>query len=189
MQTEVTLKLTPAEAADDTVIQQYIAKSIGKDTSDISGFYRLKQSIDARSRQQVWINLGVKAFVNEPFHQRPVMPVIFKDVSNAKVKVVVVGAGPAGLFAALKLIEQGIQPVVLERGKDVRARRRDLAMLNKEGIVDPAKVTRSALQNAVSVAVMILTTECLVAEAPKKEDKSPAGIAVCCQRSTIDQHL
>lgn len=137
MQTDINLKLTPAQAADDTIIQQYIANSLSKPQSDITGFYRTKQSIDARSRQQVWINLSVKAFVNEPFHERPVVPVVFKDVSHAKTTVVIVGAGPAGLFAALKLIEQGIRPVVLERGKDVRARRRDLAVLNKEGIVDP----------------------------------------------------
>ncbi len=61
----------------------------------------------------------------------------FKDVSKADKKVIIIGAGPAGLFAALQLIEQGIQPIILERGKDVRARRRDLAALNKEGIVNP----------------------------------------------------
>ena len=137
MQTDITLKLTPAEAADDTIIQQYIANSIGKPASEITGFYRLRQSIDARSRQQVWINLGLKAYINEPFNERPIIPIVFKEVSNSKTKVIIVGAGPAGLFAALKLIEQGIQPIVLERGKDVRARRRDLAVLNKEGIVDP----------------------------------------------------
>ncbi len=137
MQTDLSLQLTPAEAASDSIIQEYIAHALGKAITDINGFYRVRQSIDARSRQQVWINLGVRAFVNEPFRERPVTTVVFRDVSKAKAKVVVVGAGPAGLFAALQLIEQGIRPIVLERGKDVRARRRDLATLNKDGVVDP----------------------------------------------------
>ena len=64
-------------------------------------------------------------------------PFFFHDVSKAERKVLIVGAGPAGLFAALKLIEAGIQPIILERGKDIRARRRDLAILNKSGIVNP----------------------------------------------------
>ena len=136
MQKDITLKLTPGEAADDQFIKQYIAGSFGKKETDVSGFYRLKQSIDARSRQ-VWINLSVKAFIDEPFHQRAASPIIFQDVSKAAKRVIIIGAGPAGLFAALKLIEAGIQPIVLERGKDVRARRRDLAQLNKEGIVNP----------------------------------------------------
>ena len=61
----------------------------------------------------------------------------FKDVSKAEKKVIIIGAGPAGLFAALHLLEQGIKPIILERGKDVRSRRRDLAVLNKEGIINP----------------------------------------------------
>ncbi len=134
---EISLKLTPSEASNDAVIKRQLAQSIGKAESDITGFYRLKQSIDARSRQQVWINLTLQTFINEPYHQRVVVPVTFKDVSKAKNKVIIVGAGPAGLFAALRLLEMGIKPIVLERGKDVRARRRDLAALNKEGTVNP----------------------------------------------------
>jgi len=136
MQKDIQLKLTPSEAVDDTVINQYIAQSLGTKETGVTGFYKLKQSMDARGRQ-VWINLTVKAFIDEPFHQRSITPVPFKDVIEAKTKVIIIGAGPAGLFAALKLIEAGIQPIVLERGKDVRARRRDLAILNKEGIINP----------------------------------------------------
>ncbi|MFL9481157.1 NAD(P)/FAD-dependent oxidoreductase [Chitinophagaceae bacterium LWZ2-11] len=137
MQKDISLKLTPTEAANDTIITSLLAKSLGKKNTDITGFYKLKQSIDARSRKQIWINLTLKAFVNEPFHPREIFPVYFKDVRNAGKRVIVIGAGPAGLFAALKLLEQGIKPIVLERGKDVRARRRDLAALNKDGEVNP----------------------------------------------------
>lgn len=137
MQKDIQLKLKPAEAVSDSTISQHIAASIGSKEQEITGFRKLKQSIDARSRSQVWINLTVKAFVNEPFEKRHFLPIHFPDVSKAQTKVIIIGAGPAGLFAALQLIEAGIQPIVLERGKDVKARRRDLAALNKEGVVNP----------------------------------------------------
>lgn len=133
----ISLRLSPAEAADDDSIINHIAQSLAVNKELITGFHRLKQSIDARSRQQVWINLTVKIFVNEPFLKRECVELILRNVSNSKNSVLIIGAGPAGLFAALKLIEQGIKPLILERGKDVRARRRDLAALNKEGIVNP----------------------------------------------------
>ncbi|MCW3109240.1 MAG: FAD-binding protein [Segetibacter sp.] len=136
MQQQIALKLLPSEAADDNTIKSYIATSAGKKTNEITGFYLLKKSIDARGKQ-VYINLTVQAFIDEPFIKRQATKVAFKDVSKAQRKVIVIGAGPTGLFAALKLIEEGIQPIILERGKDVRARRRDLAVLNKEGVVNP----------------------------------------------------
>lgn len=137
MQQQITLKLKPSEAADDAVVRSYIAQATGNPIQDIAGYHLLKRSIDARSRQQVWLNLTVRAFIQEPFIERSISPIQFHDVANAPHKVIIVGAGPAGLFAALKLIEHGVQPILLERGKDVRARRRDLAQLNKEGIVNP----------------------------------------------------
>jgi uncharacterized FAD-dependent dehydrogenase len=137
MQQQINIQLTPAEAASDSVIREYIAAATGKPVAHITGFYPLRQSIDARSRAQVWINLTVQAFIDEPFHQRPLQSFSFRDVHHAKNTVVIIGAGPAGLFAALKLIEAGIKPILLERGKDVRSRRRDLALMNKEGIVNP----------------------------------------------------
>ena len=137
MQHILSLKLKPSEASSETIVKQHIAEALGRTDEAITGFYKIKQSIDARSRQQVWINITVKVFVDEPFNQRAIDVINFSDVSKAVKKVIVIGAGPAGLFAALKLIELGIQPIILERGKDVRARRRDLAILNKEGIVNP----------------------------------------------------
>lgn len=136
MQQKIALKLLPSEAADESVVKKLIAHSAGKKTSSVSGYYILKQSIDARAKT-TWINLTVNAFIDEPFHQRERQLFDFKQVHQAQKKVVIIGAGPAGLFAALYLIEQGIKPILLERGKDVRSRRRDLAKLNKEGIVNP----------------------------------------------------
>lgn len=136
MQTILQLKLLPAEASNETVIKNYIASSTGEKLVDISGFTILKKSIDARSKQP-WINLSLRAFVREPFLRREVRQFHFQDVHTATRKVIIVGAGPGGLFAALRLIEIGIKPILLERGKDVRQRRRDLAILNKEGIINP----------------------------------------------------
>ncbi|OQP47812.1 FAD-binding protein [Niastella yeongjuensis] len=136
MQQRITLKLLPAEAANESIIQQYAAKSLGLSVTAITGFQIVKRSIDARGRQ-AWIMLTITAFINEPFIQRSVKKLLLQDVATASQQVIIVGAGPAGLFAALKLIEQGIKPILLERGKDVRARRRDLAALNKQGTVNP----------------------------------------------------
>jgi uncharacterized protein len=136
MQKNISLQLLPSEAASADIIKEYTAKTCGTDISVISGFILLKQSIDARAKQPL-VNLTLTAFINEPFQQREIINFNFKDVHTATHSVIIIGAGPAGLFAALKLIEEGIKPIILERGKDVRARRRDLAVLNKEGIVNP----------------------------------------------------
>lgn len=136
MQQLISIRLLPSEAASDDTIKKYLAAAAGKKISDITGFYIVKQSIDARSKT-IRINLTCKTFINEPFHERESVRFQFKDVHHAASQVIIVGAGPAGLFAALKLLEHGIKPIILERGKDVRARRRDLAMLNKEGAINP----------------------------------------------------
>lgn len=136
MQQKISLRLLPHEADDTTIIRNYIKRSISLKDARVTGFHILKKSIDARGKI-AWINLTVNAFINEPYTEREKEFLQLTDVKNAKQRVIVIGAGPAGLFAALKLIEQGIKPIVLERGKDVRARRRDLAILNKEGIVNP----------------------------------------------------
>ncbi len=136
MQKIISLRLLPSEAANDQFIQENIAQQTGIKNVAVTGFHLLRKSIDARGKHP-FINLTVHAFINEPFYKKEIQKVIFKDVANAKHEVIIIGSGPAGLFAALKLIEQGIKPIILERGKDVRARRRDLAALNKYGIINP----------------------------------------------------
>lgn len=136
MRQTLQLKLLPAEAASDDTIREYIARTTGRPEEVITGFNLLKRSIDARGRQP-HILLTVEAFIDEAFTERAPEILPFPDVSKADKQVIIIGAGPAGLFAALRLIEKGIRPLLLERGKDVRSRRRDLAALNKEGIVHP----------------------------------------------------
>ncbi|MFT4025082.1 MAG: FAD-dependent monooxygenase [Flavihumibacter sp.] len=136
MQKKITLQVSPAEAADPAALKRLIAASVNEKPSAITGFQLIKRSIDARSRA-VKINLTVNAGIAAPFLEEKLPVVEYPDVRRAKHQVVIAGAGPCGLFAALRLIEAGIRPIVLERGKDVRARRRDLALLNKEGEVNP----------------------------------------------------
>jgi len=112
-----------------------MAEACGVPVSEITGYTILKKSLDARGRQ-AWFQLIVQVFINEPADAPLQSSLQLKSVHQAQRKVVIIGAGPAGLFAGLRLIERGIKPVILERGKDVRARRRDLAALNKEGLVN-----------------------------------------------------
>jgi uncharacterized protein len=136
MQKTISLKLLPSEAADEEQVKKHIAQSEAVNLSAVTGYTILKHSIDARGKQPR-INLSVNAFIHEPYKRRELIHFDFKKVNHAQKKVIIIGAGPAGLFAALCLIEYGIKPIILERGKDVKARRRDLAVLNKEGIVNP----------------------------------------------------
>ena len=136
MQKAFSFKLLPSEVSDDTILKKYISQAAGVKPTRVSGYNFLKQSIDARGKQP-WINLSLIAFINEPWQKRVLTPVQYRDVHLSSSRVIVIGAGPAGLFAALRLIEAGIKPIILERGKDVRARRRDLALLNKEGLINP----------------------------------------------------
>jgi hypothetical protein len=126
----------PSEASDHSALQKVVAQACSVTSNRISGYHLLKQSIDSRGRQ-TWFHLTVNVFIDEPYEPVSLLPLELKDVSHSNKKVIVIGAGPAGLFAAMRLIEQGIKPLLLERGKDVRARRRDLAAINKEGVVNP----------------------------------------------------
>jgi hypothetical protein len=136
VQQTLQIKLLPSEAASDSIVREYIARATGRREDEITGFNLLKRSLDARGRQP-HVLLTVRVFIGEAFQEIEPERIPFPDVSRADKQVIIVGAGPAGLFAALRLIEKGIRPVLLERGKDVRSRRRDLAILNKEGIIDP----------------------------------------------------
>lgn len=136
MQKTIAMRLLPHEAAHDASIRQCIAAEAGVAPAAVSGYYIRRQSIDARGKT-VWINLQVEAFLHEPAQPRPPAEFHFRQVQQARHQVLIVGAGPAGLFAALQCLEAGIKPIVLERGKDVRARRRDLAAINKQGEVNP----------------------------------------------------
>ncbi len=135
MRQKITLKLLPHQNKDNSIIMELIIEALAVKSHSVTGFNVLKKSIDARSRQP-WITLAVEVFINEPYINNNFTSTIFKDVYHAKNTVLIIGAGPAGLFAALKFLEHGIKPVIIERGKDVRARRRDLAVLNKEGIIN-----------------------------------------------------
>ncbi len=135
MPKELLLQVTPEIAANESLLKDYLSKQIKVSAQEIQHVSILKRSIDARQKA-IKINLKVLIYLKgEPFQETKIELPIYKDVSNAK-EVIVVGAGPAGLFAALQLIELGLKPIVLERGKDVRGRRRDLKAINREHIVN-----------------------------------------------------
>lgn len=135
MQT-VTIQLPPEAAEEDAAVRRALAAQTGFAEKRIHAYRIVRRSIDARSRTGVRIVLQVEVFVDAPPTEALPFDPELRDVHN-RPHALIVGAGPAGLFAALRLISLGIKPVILERGKDVRARRRDLAALNKEGIVNP----------------------------------------------------
>lgn len=131
----ITIAVSPADAENNRRILSIIEEETGIKTPRIKGFNIQKKSIDARSRQPR-INLQLEVFIDEAVATQPAFDPELRNVSDAK-HIVIVGAGPAGLFAAIRLINLGYKPIILERGKDVRSRRRDLAAMNKEGIVNP----------------------------------------------------
>ena len=135
MPQELLLQVSPETAANDVLLKEYISKLMRVSANEIQHISVLKRSIDARQKS-VKFNLKVVIYlVGEPFQEAKVQLPHYKNVSNAQ-EVIVVGAGPAGLFAALQLIELGLKPIVIERGKDVRGRRRDLKAINVDHIVD-----------------------------------------------------
>lgn len=136
MQKKIQLHLAPSTAASIENIRETIAMELQVDPVAISGFHILKKSIDGRSKNP-FIILQVLAFIDEPFILRTIQTPVWKPVNRASKNVCIIGAGPAGLFAALKLIEMGIKPILFERGKQVKERRRDLAPLNKNGLLNP----------------------------------------------------
>ncbi|MEJ8756549.1 FAD-dependent protein [Pontibacter sp. H259] len=132
---ELELVLAPEVAFDAAQLEHELLKSARLRPEDVKYLHRIKRSIDARGRQ-VLVRVKADLYLDTP-PTDIISPVYtYKNVSKEK-QVIIVGAGPAGLFAALRCIELGLKPIVLERGKDVRSRRRDLAAINKEHIVNP----------------------------------------------------
>jgi uncharacterized FAD-dependent dehydrogenase len=135
MSQELLLQVAPEIAVNDQLIKEQVAKLIRVSVADIKHISILKRSIDARQKA-IKINLKVAIYFQEDeFIEEKIQLPDYKNVSNSP-EVIVVGAGPAGLFAALQLIELGLKPIVIERGKDVRGRRRDLKAINLEHIVN-----------------------------------------------------
>jgi uncharacterized protein len=135
MPQELQLQVSPEIAANESLLYEYVAKTVRVSTKLVNKIVIQKRSIDARQKA-IKINLKVQVYlVDEEFVTEKIQLPNYQNVFNAQ-EVIIVGAGPAGLFAALQLIELGLKPIVIERGKDVRGRRRDLKAINRDHIVN-----------------------------------------------------
>ena len=135
MTQELQIRILPEQAANEQSIKQYVAREKGLDVRTIQAVRTLKRSIDARQRT-IYVNLTVRIYINELPTDGEYTETYYPMVDEGP-KVIVVGAGPGGLFAALRLIELGCRPIVVERGKDVHTRKRDIARISREHTVDP----------------------------------------------------
>ena len=135
MQTKLQLQVSPQTAINETLLKEEIKQQLSLKENTALNLKILKRSIDARGRK-IRINLTVLAAVDEEILSEKIK-LDYPDISSSKKTCHIIGAGPAGLFAALRCIELGVKPIIIERGKDVKARRRDLAAINKEHIVNP----------------------------------------------------
>ena len=131
---EYQLRILPEQAASEQSLKQYISREKGLDVRTINAIRILKRSIDARQRT-IYVNLTIRVFVNETPSEEEFVRTDYPNIEG-RPAVIVVGAGPGGLFAALKLIELGLRPIVVERGKNVRERKEDLARISREHKVD-----------------------------------------------------
>lgn len=132
---ELQLRILPEQAANEQSIKQYVAHEKGIDARTIKAIRTLKRSIDARQRT-IFVNLTVRIYINELPTDDEYIETYYPLVDEGP-EVIIVGAGPGGLFAALRLIELGCRPIVVERGKDVHTRKRDIARISREHTVDP----------------------------------------------------
>ena len=129
------IRVLPEQAANEQNIKLFISKDKGIDARTIKAIRVLKRSIDARQRT-IYVNLKVRLYINELPQDEEFVRTTYQNVED-KPQVIVVGAGPGGLFAALRLIEHGLRPIVVERGKNVRDRKVDIAKISREHKVDP----------------------------------------------------
>jgi len=136
MQKDIDIRVTPKQASDTETIKTIFSAETGIIYRDITSVRILRRSIDARQRN-IFVNLRVRGYVNEPQPEINYTLIDYPDVSKSKQHAIVVGAGPAGLFAALRLIEKGIRPIVVERGRNVRERKNDISLLNRRHEVNP----------------------------------------------------
>ena len=132
---EYQLRVLPEIAANEQRLKEYLVLEKGLNLQAITATRILKRSIDARQRT-IFVNLSVRAYINELPKENEYQPIIYNNVER-KPQVIIVGAGPGGLFAALRLIELGLRPIVVERGKNVRDRKTDIARISREHKVDP----------------------------------------------------
>lgn len=135
MVNEYQLRVLPEQAASEQSLKQYISREKGLDVRTINAVQVIKRSIDARQRT-IFVNVKARVFINEQPDNEQFIRTEYKNVEHAR-QVIVVGAGPGGLFAALKLIELGLKPIIVERGKNVRERKEDLARISREHKVAP----------------------------------------------------
>ena len=132
---QIQINLTPAAASDDASVRKISASLTGIDQSAITALRVIKRSVDARGRN-IRVNLTVEVFTGDESALPLISPFHPVDVT-LKQEVIIIGAGPAGLFASLRLIELGLRPVIIERGRDVSSRKKDIAKISREQVVDP----------------------------------------------------
>lgn len=135
MKKELNLVVAPQIAYDEQLLKQEVAEHLSLKSTDTFFIKLLRRSIDARSRN-IKINLKIGVWVNEPVDVEE-LNINYNHVGSSKNTITIIGAGPAGIYAALRCLELGIKPIIFERGKDVQARRRDLAAIHKQHIINP----------------------------------------------------
>src|SRR5882757_5326391 len=131
---EIEITCPPGQHEDEAVLTAFAASALNIPAKRVTGIKILKRSIDARGRKVVY-RMQLKVYIDELYIPET-YTVNYPDIKQAK-PVIIIGAGPAGLFAALQCIELGLKPIIIERGKEVKDRRRDLANINKQGLVNP----------------------------------------------------